>query len=1093
MASFQEVLKRLFSRNVIITKTKSGKLRTLDFNKSQSQGSPTTYSNRPRWKNGRNYGTTSGYGGGFTNEEIEALRKQMYQDYDIMDTDAIVSSVLDIQSDECTTVSETGELLVIKTNDAKIKKVLHNLFYDVMNLEFNLWSWVRTACKYGDNFLYLQIAEGVGVVNVMPIHPALMIREEGSRDDPETTRFRYEGDYGMTWGSNNYFEEYEIAHFRLLSDVNFLPYGRSTVEGGRQEFKRMRLMEDSLLLNRIMRAPERRLFKIDIGNIAPEEVDGYIEEISNTMKKTPYIDPQTGDYNLRYNIQPVAWYTKIPLLDGRTITIKELSEELDTNKNLWVYSINHNDDNAIVPGKVSWCGLTKKDSKIVRITLDDNSYIDFEPSHPVMLRDGSYKNAEHLSINDALMPFNTQLTNRKGLNGYEEIYNPKSSTFNITHRVVASALNIDNYNNNKNVVHHKNFKKLNNNPDNLDCSMNYREHIGYHMNNAAQMWESKSPEEKEEINKKRSETHKEILRSGKHQIWSTGLTKDTDERVRKNGQRMTKENNPERARKISEHHTGIKRPEHSQWMKDNFIPYERTPEHREQLAIRMTGENNYRFGQTWEQIYGEDRAAELRIKMRELGYENAKYLTELWESDEYREQRGQFMKQENLRRWSDAEYKKRVGDAMKDNFDDKLFNCIIDIIKNEPDITLYNIVSSMNNIEGLYDYYLSINKNRKKPSEFKIGTLKRAYNRRGFKSYTDFKNSIQLPEYKNHKVLSIDYLDVVEDVYCMTVDDYHNFAIDSHDGTYRNGIFVKNSSLEDYFIPVRGSDSGTAIETLPGLQNDGMKEDVEYFKSKMISAFKVPKEYLGYAEEGGTSDRGSLAQTDIRFARSIERIQKIFVSELYKIAIIHLKVQGFESEDFLNFELTLTNPSLIFERQKTDVLTAKIDLAKSAREENPLLSDYYIYKNIFGFTDEEIKQEELYKLEALKFRFRATQITEEGNDPEVSGKSFGTAHDIATMQVASKYMPGQYGEMNKQLYTPDGREENKGKPDQYKGSFETVRDQDFGRDPLGRRENSKVENFDRIVKKLDKFKVKPKEGLSMLNEENLLNDEDNYI
>ena len=139
MASFQEVLKMLFSRNVIITRTNSGKLRTLDFNKSQSNGSPTTYSNRPRWKNGRNYGTTSGYGGGFTNEEIEALRKQMYQDYDIMDTDAIVSSVLNVTSDECTTVSETGELLVIKTNDAKIKKVLHNLFYDVMNIEFNLW------------------------------------------------------------------------------------------------------------------------------------------------------------------------------------------------------------------------------------------------------------------------------------------------------------------------------------------------------------------------------------------------------------------------------------------------------------------------------------------------------------------------------------------------------------------------------------------------------------------------------------------------------------------------------------------------------------------------------------------------------------------------------------------------------------------------------------------------------------------------------------------------------------------------------------------------------------------------------------------
>lgn len=596
MSTFEEKLKRLFNRQPITVRTKDGRLRTIDFNKAQSQGSPTQYQNRPKWKMSRGYTTTSGYGSGFTNEEIEALRRQMYQDYDIMDTDAIVNSVIDIFSDESSTYSEQGELLVIKSNDIKIKKILHNLFYDIMNIDFNLWPWIRTACKYGDNFLYLQVAPGVGIVNVMPVHPILMIREEGHDGTPSSVRFRYEGEYGQGWAPNHYFEETEIAHFRLLTDVNFLPYGRSILEGGRQEFKRMRLMEDAMLLNRIMRAPERRIFKIDIGNIAPEEVDAYIEEISNSMKKTPYMDPVTGDFNLRYNLL---------------------------------------------------------------------------------------------------------------------------------------------------------------------------------------------------------------------------------------------------------------------------------------------------------------------------------------------------------------------------------------------------------------------------------------------------------------------------------------------------------NSQEDLFMPVRGGDSGTTVETLPGLQNDKMLEDVEYFKNKMIAAFKVPKDYLGYGGEdnGGAGGKANLASIDIRFARTIERVQKIFVSEFYKIALIHLISQGYEGEDLLNFEISLTNPSLVFERQKTDVLTARVDLGKSAREENPLLDDYYIYKNFWGFSDDEFEQMKLRKIEDAKFQFRLKQIVEEGNDPEVSGKSFGTPHDIATMQVASKFSPGQYSSNNKNLYSKDERENNTGKPDQHQSSFETRRDQDFGGDPNGRKDMNKMEH---IVKKYDKFKPKPSSGLNMLSENSLL-------
>lgn len=609
MSDIRDTLKKLFSRNVIIKTLPGGRIKTYDISKSQSIGSPTTYSNRAKWRNGRSFNSVSGYGSGFTNEEIEAVRRQMYLDYELMDTDAIISSALDLAAEESTTVDIDGELLKIKTDDHQLKKVLHNLFYDVLNIEFNMWSWIRTMCKYGDFFLFLQIAEEFGVVNVMPIHPSLMIREEGTRDDPDQIRFRYEGDGGF-YSKQNLFEAYEIAHFRLLTDTNFLPYGRSFIEPGKKAYKMLVLLEDAMLLHRIMRAPERRVIKIDIGNIAPEEVDAHVEQIIQEMKKTPFVDPATGDYNLKYNLE---------------------------------------------------------------------------------------------------------------------------------------------------------------------------------------------------------------------------------------------------------------------------------------------------------------------------------------------------------------------------------------------------------------------------------------------------------------------------------------------------------SQLEDWYMPVRGGQSGTTVETLPGLQNTNQLEDVEYMRNKMLASLKIPKDFLGYGEES-SGGKANLASLDIRFARTIERIQKIFVSELYKVAVVHLKTQGYANSDLLNFELYLTNPSLVFERQKTDVLTAKIDLIKSIKEGN-ILSDKYIYENILGMSEDEWKADRDRGIEDAKHTFRLKQLTEEGNDPEVTGKSFGTPHDIASMQVASKFVPGANEEDMKHLYTPDGREENMGKPNQYKSSFETKRDQDFGRDPVGRRDNDKMAipgqtqesrqyMIDRLFKNTKKSLMvkEPVEKVQMLNENNLIED-----
>jgi hypothetical protein len=241
-----------------------------------------------------------------------------------MDSDAIISSALDIYADESTMKSEYGDVLEIKTDNDNVKAILHNLFYDILNIEFNLWPWIRNMCKYGDFFLKLEIDEKYGIKNVIPLSVYDVARIEGiDEDNPhyvkyflETLDTQHRYSAGNTAHQKQELENYEVAHFRLLSDSNYLPYGKSQVEGGRKIWKQLVLMEDAMLIHRIMRAPEKRVFKLDIGNIPPSEVDNYMQKIINKMKKAPVVDTETGDYNLKYNMQNITEDFFLPVRGG---------------------------------------------------------------------------------------------------------------------------------------------------------------------------------------------------------------------------------------------------------------------------------------------------------------------------------------------------------------------------------------------------------------------------------------------------------------------------------------------------------------------------------------------------------------------------------------------------------------------------------------------------------------------------------------------------------------------------------------------------------------------------------------------------------
>lgn len=307
--SFFGRLKKLFSTTAIVRVDKDGKRKVVDTDDRQYM---TNFTNlRDRYsKLQRSYYEQQG---GAQSMAYHQVRRELFRDYDAMDNDPIIASALDIYSDESTTKDEYGDVLQIKSANEQVRDILNNLFYDVMNIEFNLWPWVRNLVKYGDFFLALEIAENEGIINVMPYSVYNTERIEGS--DPNNQnyiKFRVEVD---RFGKKEY-ENYEMAHFRLLSDTNFLPYGKAMIENGRRVWKQLSLMEDAMMIHRIMRAPEKRVFKIDIGNIPPQEVDNYMQKIINKMKKVPFLDHNTGEYNLKYNMQNIAEDFYLPVRGG---------------------------------------------------------------------------------------------------------------------------------------------------------------------------------------------------------------------------------------------------------------------------------------------------------------------------------------------------------------------------------------------------------------------------------------------------------------------------------------------------------------------------------------------------------------------------------------------------------------------------------------------------------------------------------------------------------------------------------------------------------------------------------------------------------
>jgi intein/homing endonuclease len=902
-------LKRLFSTDVIIRNQGGNNIRVIDVNHIQTTGEIETNSLQDRFN--RIYSSTnpsSLYGAQF-NLNYQYLRTQMYSEYDVMDTDAIIASALDIIADESTLKNEQGEVLQIVSSDEDVQKILYNLFYDVLNIEFNMWSWVRQMCKYGDFFLKLEIADKFGVYNIIPYTAYHIERQEGyDKASPASIRYAFspDGFAGGSYGYYNlpnqptnsnriYFDNYEMAHFRLISDVNYLPYGRCL-------------------------HPKSKIYTVNS-----------IKEIKDIVK---------GDKVWTFNIEENKY---------------ELANVLNTINN----------------------GI----KKLYKVSTQNNEIL-ATSNHPILMWDfeqnkPDYKQVKDIKVGDYVCSYKKAEI---------KLSNPKLN---------------------------KNIFKLG--PHDWKCDLNsldtfpeivtpeFARFWGFMLGDG---WETSQGNQigfSRGINDERNEYYENLLKkySGKEKLH---LIHSKTSKVKNSGVVVHS--------KIFHELMSINGYIGKSYSKrlPSWI-YECDEETQLSLVKGIMDADGYIFNDKWNcnsynlTLNNKELLGDLKVLLDRLKIKTGTIRSRKWTG-----KCNILGKEYNARQSYDFTFYldgKRKQQPTKFNSINSQYNVELHKVK--------YIVEDLP--EETYDIQVDVNSNFISDGIIVHNSYIEPA-RKLYKQYSLMEDSMLIHRIVRAPEKRVFYINIggippneVEAFMQKTISAMKRTPyIDPETGEYNLKYNMQNM-MEDFYIPVRGNDATTKIDTTKGLEYDGIK-DVEYLRDKMFAALKVPKAFMGYEKD--LTGKATLAAEDIRFARTIDRIQRIILSELEKIALIHLYTQGYDGEQLTNFKLSLTTPSIIYDQERLALLKEKVDLAVTIFENDVLPSDW-VYTNVFHLSESEFGEMRDLNVEDAKRRFRLKQISEEGNDPLETGKSYGTPHDLATLYGTGRYdntddVPAGYNE-----------------------------------------------------------------------------------
>jgi hypothetical protein len=756
---------------------------------------------------------------------------------------------------------------------------------------------------------------------------------------------------------------------------------------------------------------------------------------------------------------PIRKDSVIPLLNGTSKTIIEISNELKEtpDKEIWTYSIQDGTKN-ILPSKIVWCDLTRKNSELYRITLDNGTHIDTTPDHEFLLRNGSYLRADELTEGISLMPFYTKISENERVSGYEKVYNPNTNHYKFTHGLIGREMHRDlKYENSvdeKFVTHHIDFNKFNNEPSNL-VRMSVSEHNKYH--GSLTDFHLKSPEvtkkrmlgvdkwlrsdeRREMLSKKMMgiypdpfknynssslhETHNEIRSDVMKNLWGDGEYKtNTSKKMRyklsgkainiietliketpnymsldtlcsklKSEPKFTKEFITFNKHIKRDTIKGINKRTINELLKRTFeIDYLTFVEG---LKPNIENDKTYIRAKNISKSKKNKTILNHKVVSVELLSEGDDvYCMEVigpnGEGDRHnfpvctKDDEGNFKRDgvfvsnckygDNFVHLNIDQDAGIVGGRQLPNFEIERRENDVHGIISPSQLEGVNADEKSNKTKFFWKgkdvtfnswqiaHFRLLGDDRKLP----YGTSFLEKTRRIWKQLILAEDAMlvyrvtRAPERRVYKIFvgNIDN----EDVQAYVDEIANRFKrtplIDPQTGQ----MDMRYNQLgidQDIFVPTRSEDAQTPIDTLPGAQNLDQIADIEYLQRKLFTALRVPKAFLGFEE--ATGEGKNLALQDIRFSRTINRIQQAMLHELNKIAIIHLYLLGFH-DDIDNFTITLNNPSTQAEMLKIEHTSAKVTLYKDAVSDAGngfgAMSMTRAKREILGWSDDEIKQD----------------------------------------------------------------------------------------------------------------------------------------
>lgn len=965
-------------------------------------------------------------------------RLDRFRQYDMMENDPEVNAALDILTDFCTQNNEDndGNPFNIDFGDDTPDTIIETIqsaledWVKINRLDRRIFDIVRSALKYGDYF-FVRDPETFTLYPANPYKIEKVVVDESKGKEIEQYFIRdlemnlqaqvataavettnnysipgtaaitnVTGHQGTPGGQTNSqmggsqssrfvnssqsfaVNAEHVIHLSMNAgdDPNW-PFGTSVLEAIYKTYKQKELLEDSIIIYRIQRAPERRVFKIDVGNLPHQKAMQFVERMKQEMhqRRIPTRDGSgSGSFTLMdtaYNPMSILedFYlpvtadgrgsdittlpggeclvldTKIPLLDGRELTLQEMIQEYENGKQNWVYSCNPN-TGEVVPGKVTWAGTTRKNAEVVKLIFDNGESVTVTPDHKFPILGKGFVEAKDLEIDESMIPFYIRQQDLGGhkKRGYTQVYDPSSKQWIYVHRLVKNFIDpgrtdkfVFEQEGNADVIHHADFDRFNNDPENL-VWMDFQDHRRYHMSLGFSEENQKrgtlaAKEKMEWLKENDPDVYQDIIArqvEGREK-WRENLTEDEKREIlRKQGESLKEhfanlsqeekevraaisaengkngwpawekirkefpERERERAQKASDSMKSlfINEPKRAERITKNNVEMWKNPEHYE----KVFGNQTIKFSLVLLNRLVE--LAQISSNMRELEHRcslDAVFMSEFLELN--KDLNAPNLKTAEL---SKFKWSKRLMDHFAISFSDIKGKSKIEVSKRMIDTILKtsgrNIHEFCDNLGSEFiNSYLEANpwkQSRKISPSFVIEVAKSL----GYSGYSQMREELG---YRNHRLIAIEYLDQKVDTGTLTIDglheyhDYHTFALSC-------GVFTKNSL--------------------------GQIDDLRNWNNKLIRGLKIPSSYLPFGPDDGTHSfndgrTGQVLVQEIRFAKYCQRLQNNFAPTFDAEFKRYLEYKGYNI-DISDFDLRFNKPMNFAEWTKIEMLNSSISL-----------------------------------------------------------------------------------------------------------------------------------------------------------------------